>query len=197
MGRPREFDLDTALATAEELFWRKGYDGTSLSDLTKAMGIVAPSFYFAFKSKEGLFQAVLERYQRERLGYVEEALNEPTARAVAEGLLYGMANSLTEPSCPPGCLAINNSMPAAGSSDPVRLTLAGYRKRLQLQLTSRFERAIEEGDLCEQAEPDALARYVLTVGWGMAIEAQSGATRAHLRATVEMALKAWPAGETS
>jgi AcrR family transcriptional regulator len=193
MGRPREFDLDKALATAEELFWRKGYDGTSLSDLTKAMGIVAPSFYFAFKSKEGLFQQVLERYRPERMGYFEDALREPTARAAAERLLYGIADALTEPSCPPGCLAINNSMPAAGTNDPVRLKLAEVRRESHLMLKSRFLRAIEDGDLCEEADPDTLARYVLTVGWGMAVEAQSGATRAQLRANVAVALKAWPA----
>ncbi|HLZ81975.1 MAG TPA: TetR/AcrR family transcriptional regulator [Caulobacteraceae bacterium] len=195
MGRPREFDLDKALATAEELFWRKGYDGTSLSDLTNAMGIVAPSFYFAFRSKEGLFQRVLERYRSERMGYVEDALRAPTARAVAERLLYGIADALTDPSCPPGCLAINNSMPAAGTSDPVRLKLAEVRHELQLALKSRFAQAIEDGDLGKDADPDALARYILTVGWGMAIEAQSGATRAQLRANVAMALKAWPANQ--
>jgi AcrR family transcriptional regulator len=192
MGRPREFDLDTALSTAEELFWRKGYDATSVSDLTNAMGIVTPSFYLAFKSKEGLFKEVLERYQSEHMGYVEEALNEPTARAVAEHLLYAIADSLTHPSCPPGCLAINNAMPAAGTSDPVRLRLAEVRQELQRRLTSRFQQAIEDGDLCNAADPETLARFILTVGWGMAIEAQSGTTRAQLRANVAMSLKAWP-----
>ena len=195
MGRPREFDLDKALATAEELFWRKGYDATSLSDLTNAMGIVAPSFYFAFKSKERLFQEVLERYRSERMDYVPDALNEPTAYAVAERLLYAMADALTDPSCPPGCLAINNSMPVAGTSDPVRLKLAEVRRDLQLALTSRFMRAIEDGDLCAHADPDTLARLILTVAWGMGIEAQTGATRAQLRSTVAMALKAWPADQ--
>ena len=192
MGRPREFDFDNALATAEELFWRKGYDGTSLSELTKAMGIVPPSFYFAFKSKEGLFQLVLERYRSGRMGYFEDALRAPTARAAAERLLYGTADALTDPSCPPGCLAINNSMPAAGTDDPVRLKLAEVRRELHLTLKSRFLQAIEDGDLCEEADPDTLARYILTVCWGMAVEAQSGTTRAQLRANVAMALKAWP-----
>ena len=192
MGRPREFDLGKALATAEELFWRKGYDGTSLSDLTNAMGIVPPSFYFAFKSKEGLFQRVLERYRSERMGYFDDALREPTARAVAERLLYAIADAQTSPSCPPGCLAINNSMPAAGAKDPVRIKLAEVRRELHLMLKSRFVQAIEVGDLCKEVDPDTLARYVLTVGWGMAIEAQTGTTRAQLRANVAMALKAWP-----
>ena len=192
MGRPREFDLDAALAAAEELFWRKGYDGTSLSDLTSAMGIFPPSFYFAFKSKERLFEDVLERYMSGHMAYVGEALNAPTARAVAERLLYGMADSLTDPSCPPGCLAINNSMPAAGTQHPVRLKLAELRRELQAMLKSRFMRGVEDGDLCGDADPEALARFILTVGWGMGIEAQSGATRDQLRVTVALTLKAWP-----
>lgn len=192
MGRPREFDLEKALATAEELFWRKGYNGTSLSDLTNAMGIVPPSFYFAFKSKEVLFGKVLERYRDEHLGYVDAALSEPTARAVAEHLLYAIADSLTDSSCPPGCLAINNAMPAAGTDDPVRLKIADLRRELQAKLSARFVQAVEDGDLSKEAEPDALARFVLTLSWGMAIEAQSGTTRAQLRSTVAIALRAWP-----
>ena len=191
MGRPREFDMEKALATAEELFWRKGYDGTSLSDLTEAMGIVPPSFYFAFKSKEGLFQEVLRRYEFGHMSFIEDALKEPTARAVAKRLLYGLADAHTEPSRPPGCLAINSAMPAAGTADPVRLKLAQMRGDIQLSLKSRFKQAIKNGDLGKRADPDALARYILTVGWGMAIEAQSGATRKQLRATAAMALRAW------
>ena len=193
MGRPREFDTEAALATAEELFWRNGYDGTSLSDLTKAMGIVPPSFYFAFKSKEALFERVLERYRAERMGYVEAALNEPTARCVAERILYALIDSQTDPRCPPGCLAINNALPAAGTNDPVRLMVAEVRRDLQSRLESRFRQAVQEGDLGKDADPEMLARFILTVAWGMAIEAQSGTTRAQLRATAAMALKAWPA----
>ena len=191
MGRPREFDMEEALATAEELFWRKGYDGTSLSDLTAAMGIVPPSFYFAFKSKEGLFQQVLQRYESGRMSYIGDALREPTAHAVAKRLLYGFADAHTGPSRPPGCLAVNSAMPAAGTTDPVRLKLAAWRKDLQRRLKSRFKQAVKDGDLGKKADPDALARYILTLGWGMAIEAQSGATRKQLRAAAAIALRAW------
>ncbi len=192
MGRPRIFDTEQALATAEELFWRKGYDGASLSDLTSAMGIVAPSFYFAFKSKQALFERVLERYRAERMGYVDAAMSQPTARAAAEGLLYAMANSLTDPACPPGCLAINNAMPAAGIDDPVRIKVTEVRLDLQRTLESRLVQAQEDGDLGRDVDPVVLARTILTFAWGMAIEAQSGATRAQLHATADMALKGWP-----
>ena len=84
MGRPREFDIDTAIKTATELFWRKGYEGTSLSDLTGAMRITAPSFYFAFGNKEKLFRVVIEQYYENQLELLESALREPTVRGVAE-----------------------------------------------------------------------------------------------------------------
>jgi AcrR family transcriptional regulator len=196
MGRPREFDMEKALATAQELFWRKGYDGTSLSDLTEAMGIVPPSFYFAFKNKEGLFQQVFDRYQSGHMRYFVDALNEPTAAAVAKRLLYGLADAHTDPSHPPGCLGINCAMPVAGSTDPVRLKLARVRDEGRLRLKDRFKQAIRDGDLGKKADADALSRYILTVGWGMAVEAQSGATRKQLRATAAIALKAWSEGLT-
>ena len=97
MGRPREFNIDTAIKTATELFWRKGYEGTSLSDLTGAMGITAPSFYFAFGNKEGLFRRVIEQYYESQLALLESALREPTVRGVAERFLYGYADILTGP----------------------------------------------------------------------------------------------------
>ena len=95
MGRPREFDIDTAIKTATELFWRKGYEGTSLSDLTGAMGITAPSFYFAFGNKEKLFRRVIEQYYESQLALLDSAIREPTVRGVAERFLYGYADLLT------------------------------------------------------------------------------------------------------
>ena len=87
MGRHREFDIEKAIAIATNLFWEKGYEGTSLSELTKAIGITPPSFYFAFGSKEGLFRKVIERYYMGELLHSEEAFRERTARAVVERAL--------------------------------------------------------------------------------------------------------------
>ena len=91
-GRPREFDVDEALAAALRVFWTKGYDGASLSDLTDAMGITRPSLYAAFGNKESLFRKALDLYEREKLAYVGEALAAPTSRQVAERLLRGAMN---------------------------------------------------------------------------------------------------------
>jgi AcrR family transcriptional regulator len=195
MGRPREFDIETALDTAGELFWRKGYEGTSLSDLTGAIGITPPSFYFAFKSKEALFKQVVERYQRgQQLGFFAQALTQKTPLAVAEGVLYGLADSYTSKLNPPGCLVLNCSLPCSDETDDsVRHELAELRKASRIELRKRFKHFQSSGALPHDADPDALARYIVTVAWGMAVEAQSGASRSDLHRTVKLALASWPA----
>jgi AcrR family transcriptional regulator len=194
MGRPREFDVEKALETATELFWRKGYEGTSLSDLTEAIGITPPSFYFAFKSKEALFKQVVERYQCGHLGFFAEALKQATPAAFAERLLYKFADAYTSKPHPPGCLVLNCSLPSSDEmSDSIRHDLAEQRKATRLELRKRFKHFKASGALPADADPDTLARYILTVAWGMAVDAQSGASRDDLYRTVKLALKSWPA----
>src|SRR3954451_12943615 len=105
-GRPRGFDAGEALDRALEVFWRQGYEGTALSDLTAAMGINRPSLYAAFGNKDALFRRVLERYADGPAAYTHEALEEPTARAVVERLLRGAIEVTTDPLTPPGCLLV-------------------------------------------------------------------------------------------
>ena len=192
MARTRVFEIDRAIEIATDLFWRNGYERTSLSDLTTAMGITPPSFYFAFGSKEGLFMKVLEHYMRTRLSYAEDALNQPTARGVAEQMLLRLADLYTDPKCPPGCLAVNCSFPCSGEATPLRNELAGLRTARRARLRERLKRAQATGDLPADSDPTALTQFILVVGWGMALAAQSGATRNDLRRTVATALKAWP-----
>ncbi len=192
MPRPRTLDIDRALETATELFWRYGYDGTSLADLTAAMGVAPPSFYLAFDSKEGLFRTVLERYRTAYLRHTDEALHQPTARAVAEHLLYRAADAFTDPSHPPGCLAVNSALPCPDDAGPAPRMIAAFRDADRAKLRQRFEEARANGDLSADNDPDDLARSIMTISWGMATEAQSGAGRAQLYRIVAMALRAWP-----
>jgi AcrR family transcriptional regulator len=192
MGRPREFDIDKAVAVAVELFWRNGYDKTSLSDLTAAMGINSPSFYFAFGSKENLFRLALEHYVAKYASYVNDALDQQTARAVADRFLHGCASSYTDRAHPAGCLGVNCALPCPEDADAVRQNLATWRDAIRLKLRKRFKRAQATGDLSPVADPDELARFLLVVAWGMAVAAQSGASRAELRRTAARALQAWP-----
>ena len=191
MGRPREFDIDTAIKTATDLFWRKGYEGTSLSDLTGAMHITAPSFYFAFGNKEKLFRTVIEQYYESQIELLESALREPTVRGVAEKFLYGYADVLTGPSHAPGCLALNSSLPSA-EDDTVRVWLAKLRGELVVRLRKRIAKA-RGTDLPVNADPDVLARYIAVIAWGLAVEAQSGAKRKDLYSAIAAGLAALPA----
>src|SRR6201992_3293296 len=110
MGRPREFDTETALDLALHVFWRKGYEGASMADLTEAMGITKPSLYAAFGNKEALFCKTLDLYEREKLAYVGQALAKPTARAVAEHMLRGSVENQTSSCEPRGCLGVISSV---------------------------------------------------------------------------------------
>jgi AcrR family transcriptional regulator len=190
MGRSRGFNIDEAIAIATKLFWEKGYEGASLAELTSAMGINPPSFYVAFKSKAALFRIALDRYRSEYLGFAAKALEEPTAWAVAERLLFGYADMLASPGHPPGCLAMNSAWSA--DSDGIRDELREWRQYRKKTLQKRFQKAIVEGDLPPDASAEALAQYIMVVAWGMALEGQSGSSRRELRRVATAAMQAWP-----
>lgn len=192
-GRPREFDRDEALDKALHAFWKRGYEGTSLAELTAAMGINRPSLYAAFGSKEELFRLALDRYAEDGPGFMQrEALTEPTARAVVTRLLRSHATSLTDPDHPPGCLVVQGALICGEAADSVKEVLIARRQAGEADLRMRLERAKAEGDLGPDTNPTALARYIATVEQGMAVQAASGASREDLLAVAEMALTAWP-----
>jgi len=192
VGRPRAFDVDRALDRALQVFWKKGYEGASLSDLTKAMGINRPRLYAAFGDKEMLFRKALVRYVDGPGAYVREALEEPTARAVAERLMRGAVDLLTDPRNPPGCLMVQGALACGEAADPVRRELASRRAAGEVALRRRFKRAKAEGDLPPDSDPADLARYIATIIHGMAVQATGGASRAGLLRVVTITLRSWP-----
>ena len=196
MGRPREFEIDDAIEKATGLFWRNGYEGTSLSDLTTTIGISPPSFYFAFGSKEGLFRKVIARYFEEQSKFAQAALKKPTPRAVARHFLNGFADMATDPLHAPGCLAMNSSLPCT-AGDPLREWLAELREQTRQRFSERFAELRGGEGLPSRMDADSLARLVLVVAWGIAVEAQSGASRKDLRRTIALVLPAWPDAENS
>ena len=192
MGRARAFDADEALDKAMTVFWRKGYDGASLSDLTEAMGINRPSLYAAYGNKQQLFRKALERYGEGPSSYEREALAQPTAREVAEGLLRGAADVQTDPQTPAGCLATLGTTYCAEDSSPVGKILIESRLAGHAAIRERFERARADGDLPADADPKALTHYIGAVVCGMAVLAASGATRNELERVIRRTMRAWP-----
>jgi len=192
-GRPREFDPERALDRALKVFWKRGYEGASLPDLTRAMGINRPSLYAAFGNKQALFRKAMARYAEGPASYLREALEAPTERAVFERLLEGGIKMVANPRQPRGCLAVQGALACGDEAEPVRRQLCAQRERAVALIRERLERAKAEGDLPRGADPTALARYAATVMHGMAVQAAGGATAHELRRVAKIALRAWPA----
>ncbi|AWB85473.1 TetR/AcrR family transcriptional regulator [Mycetocola zhujimingii] len=191
-GRPREFELDAALDAAIEVFWRQGYEGTTLDDLTRAIGINRPSLYAAFGNKEETFRRAVARYAKVDMAYIDAALDKPTARAVAEHYVHSNVLAITDPSKPPGCLSIQGGL--AGSSTDQRVVdfLNSTRAAGEARFAERFARAIREGDLSDAEDPAELAKFLNTVTSGLAVQAAGGAERPALARVAERALRAFP-----
>ena len=196
-GRPRAFCVDETLDRAMTVFWRHGYEGSSMSDLTAAMGINSPSLYACFGSKEGLFRAVLERYDERRKKFMEAVIAAPTAQAVAETYLHGIADFAIDTSGqnPPGCLLLQSGLSCGDSDIPDEL--ARHRAEKEEALRTRFEKARKAGELPKGVTPTMLARYLMTVSNGICVQASSGSSAKELHEVAAMALMGWPGGNTA
>ena len=191
-GRPRAFDPDAALERAMHVFWAKGYEGASLSDLTRAMRINRPSLYAAFGNKEQLFRKVLDRYMDGPLAYFGNALAAPKARDVIEQIFFGAARMAGDPQNPAGCLVVQGALACGDAARSVRKEIGARRAAAKAALRRRFQRAKREGDLPPNADPAELSHYVMTVLHGMAVQGSDGANQDQLRRIAQIALRAWP-----
>jgi AcrR family transcriptional regulator len=191
-GRPREFCVDAALAAALRVFWSKGYEGASLTDLTEAMGITRPSLYAAFGNKESLFRKALDLYEREKLAFMSSALEAPTARGVAERILTQALEAQTSSCNPRGCLSVISSVACGAEAESVKAEVVARRGSVEAALLRRFERAADDGDLPPGTDPAGLVRYLMAVLQGMAVQAGSGVSREKLKQLVDTTLALWP-----
>ncbi|MFD3418121.1 TetR/AcrR family transcriptional regulator [Streptomyces decoyicus] len=194
-GRPRSFDRETALEQAVRSFWERGYEATSISDLTRAMGIGAPSLYAAFGDKRALFDEVVAEYGRHYGGFLSRAVaEEPTARRGVERGLREAAVEYTLPGRPRGCLVISAALNISPASSEVAASLREKRLSNVREIAEAVRADIASGELPPGTDPGALAAFVGAVIQGMSQRARDGAERTELEAIAELALKAWPEG---
>lgn len=191
-GRPREFDVDHALTAALRVFWSKGYEGASMTDLTDAMGITRPSLYAAFGNKEALFRKALDLYEREKLCYMGTALEAPTARGVAQRLLQGSLENQTSRDDPRGCLGVISSVACGAESDCIRQEVLERGRIAHQALIDRMERAVAEGDFNGPVDAEGITKYLTAILQGMAVQAGAGASREDLQRLVDTTLAVWP-----
>ncbi|MDJ0362520.1 TetR/AcrR family transcriptional regulator [Rhodococcus sp. H29-C3] len=190
-GRPRSFDRDTALDLAIRLFWRKGYEATSVRDLSEELGIGTPSLYNAFGDKKALFTEAVSIYDREYGGFIEAAIQDaPTSAAAVRRILLEAPARYTRHGLPHGCLVASGD---AGTTDSeIHDSLQHLRSEKAQSLSDRIRADISAGQLPEDTDADGLSGYVMTVISGLAQRASEGATKAELTTIADIATRSCP-----
>jgi AcrR family transcriptional regulator len=191
-GRPRGFDEDAALDAAMRLFWQQGYDATGVADLTRTMGITPPSLYASFGNKDQLFRRAVDRYVSGPAAHLADAFQRPTARETAEQLLRGMIALAAGDDTPHGCLTVQGALTPSQRNRGVYEDLAARRRAGEALLARRFEQA-DPDQLPPGQAPEALARYLFALSYGLAVQAAGGAPATELHQVVDVVMSQWPA----
>jgi AcrR family transcriptional regulator len=187
-GRPRAFDRDAALRLARQTFWRLGYEGASICDLTEAMGITPQSLYAAFQSKAELYREALAHYRRTDGAFIWRALDEePTAAAGFRRALAEAAHQYARPDQPGGCMVSTGTVACAEEHRPVAEYVMEMRQETRDRFCARIRRGIEAGDVPADIDIPAIARFAQAALQGMSIQARDGASEAELTAIARMA----------
>jgi AcrR family transcriptional regulator len=188
-GRPIGFDRDAALEAAMLLFWERGFEGTSMADLTQAMGLNPSSIYAAFGDKHALFSAAVRRYMEIRAQYATKALEEPTLKRVIRALFDNTVAFLTTPGHPPTCMTLAGAAGCSLEAKPARDLMTEIRKQNQIALRERLLKARKSGELPKDINADDYARYLSSIIAGLSIQAANGATKQELKRTAQMAVR--------
>jgi AcrR family transcriptional regulator len=193
-GRPRQFDRDTALMRAMDLFWQRGYQDTSIAELTEHLGIGSPSLYAAFGSKSALFCEAADLYQSADGARPGVQMDDAaTARDGIERLLRANVDLFTRPAGPRGCLLTRATLSCPAGDATVQSYLEGARQQRLRQIEDRLRRGVEAGERLPAADPRVLAHHYDTLVQGLAVTAMEGTSRKALHETVDFAMSAWDA----
>jgi AcrR family transcriptional regulator len=188
-GRPISFDKDVAMEAAMLLFWERGYEGTSVSDLTQAMGLNPSSIYAAFGDKHALFQLAVKRYMEMRAQYAGKAMEEPTLEKVVRALFDNTVAFLTTPGHPPTCMTLAGAVGCSVDASSARDIMTEIRKQNEAAMRKRFLQARKRGELSKDINVDDYTRYLSSILAGLSIQAANGSTKAELKRTAQMALR--------
>ena len=188
-GRPIGFDKDAALEAAMLLFWKRGYEGTSMADLTQAMGLNPSSIYAAFGDKHELFSLAVKRYMETRAQYATKALEEPTLKRVIRALFDSTVAFLTTPGHPPTCMTLAGAVGCSVDATPARDLMTEIRRQNEVAIRERLLKARKSGELPRDINVDDYTRYLSSIIAGLSIQAANGSTKAELKPTAQMALR--------
>jgi AcrR family transcriptional regulator len=188
-GRPISFDKGAALEAAMLLFWERGFEGTSMAELTKAMGLSPSSIYAAFGDKYALFSLAVKRYTESRAQYATKALEEPTLEKVVRALFDSTVAFLTTPGHPSTCMTLGGAVGCSVDASPARDIMIEIRKQNEVAMSERFLQARKSGDLSKDVNIDDYTRYLSSILAGLSIQAANGSTKAELKRTAKMALR--------
>lgn len=192
-GRPREFDEGKALRQAKDLFWERGYEGVSMSDLTQELGLASARIYAAFGSKEELFRKAILLYEEGEGGFADEALNSTLplwdsieqmfARAIDLYTQKHKRKSL-------GCMVVSSAVNCTEENDAIRKWLQDHRRQRTHSIIRRFERAVEQGEIEGATDAPAIGDLCASMLHGISVQARDGVSRSRLRAMVRMQISA-------
>ena len=192
-GRPREFDADRALLHARDLFWEHGYEGVSMSDLVKVLGIASARIYAAFGSKEELFRRAIQLYEEGEGAFADDALNSslPLWEAIEE-MFHRAINLYTKKGKrrPLGCMVVSSAVNCTPENDAVGKWLQEHRRQRTQSIVRRFQKAIAEGELPDESNAQVLGDLCATILHGISVQARDGVSAKRLRASIQVQLAA-------
>ncbi len=192
-GRPRAFDRQEGLLKAMRLFWKLGYESTSMADLRAALGVTQASLYAAYGNKEALFREAVDLYRSwDGIGTAKALLEEPTAKGAIVALLRNAVDLFSQKDAPGGCLVVLGALKCGPENESVQDHLASFRRKTAKDIATRLKRGQSAGELPRTIDTGALAAYYTTVLHGLSIQARDGASHQTLTQVVDCALAAFP-----